>query len=81
MQFVILERQTASGEASAKDAAIERIERLEKGLSTATGWKRVIDDFDQQDLCSPHEAFNCQLKCQYVSLALRYALEEMPAKT
>jgi hypothetical protein len=82
MQFVILERQTArSGEASAKDAVIERIERLEKGLSTATGWKRVIDDFDQQDLCSPHEAFNCQLKCRYVSLALRYALEEMPAKT
>jgi hypothetical protein len=53
MQFVILERQTASGEASAKDAAIERIERLEKGLSTATGWKRVIVDFDHRTCVRP----------------------------
>ena len=69
------------GEVSAKDAVSERIGRLQAGLSTATGWKRVMDDFDQQDLCSSHEAFNYQLKCRYVSLALRYALDEMPTKT
>ena len=68
-----------------KDAIIlERIARLlQPGLSTVTGcWKCVIDDFDQQYyLFLPHESFNYQVKYQYVSLALRYALEEMPAKT
>jgi hypothetical protein len=42
---------------------------------------RIVNISDQQDLCLPHEAFNHQLKCRHVSLALRHALEEMPAKT
>jgi hypothetical protein len=69
------------GEVSARDAVNERIAKLQIGLSTSTGWKRVVDDFDQKDLCSSHEAFNYQLKCRYVSLALRYALDDMPEKT
>jgi hypothetical protein len=60
---------------------VEIIARLQRGYTTATGWKLVIDDYDQQDLCSRHEAFNFQLKYIYVSLALRYAVEDMPLKT
>jgi hypothetical protein len=69
------------GEVSPKAAIVERIARLQRGYTTATGRKLVIDDFDKQDLCSRHEAFNFQLKCRYVSLALRYAVEDMPLKT
>jgi hypothetical protein len=69
------------GEVSPKEAVVERIARLQGGYTTATGWKLVIDDFDQQELCSWHEVFNFQLKCRYVSLALRYAVEDMPSKT
>jgi hypothetical protein len=68
------------GEVSPKEAVKERIAQLQRGYTTATGWKLVIDDFDQQDLCSLHESFIVQLKCRYVSLALRYALEDMPDK-
>ncbi len=69
------------GEVSPMEAVVERIARLQRGYTTATGWKLVIDDFDQQELCSRHEAFSFQLKCRYVSLALRYAVEDMPSKT
>jgi hypothetical protein len=69
------------GEVSPKEAVEERIAKLQRGYATATGWKFDIDDFDQQDLCSPHEKFNFQRKCRYISLALRYGLEEMPDKT
>jgi hypothetical protein len=69
------------GEVSQKAAVVERIARLQRGYTTATGWKLIIDDFDQQELCSRHEAFTFQLKCRYVSLALRYAVKDMPSKT
>jgi hypothetical protein len=69
------------GEVSPMEAVVERIARLQRGYTTATGWKLVIDDFDQQELCSRHKAFSFQLKCRYVSLALRYAVEDMPLKT
>jgi hypothetical protein len=39
------------GEVSPKAAVVERIARLQRGYATATGWKLVIDDFDQQELC------------------------------
>jgi hypothetical protein len=39
------------GQVSSKVAVLERITRLQRGYTTATGWKlAVIDDFDQQDL-------------------------------
>jgi hypothetical protein len=69
------------GEVSPTEAVENCITRLQRGHASATGWKLVIDDFDQQELCSQHESFIFQLKCRYVSLALRYALEDMPDKT
>jgi hypothetical protein len=69
------------GELAAKETVEKRIEQLKKGYSNATGWKRTIDDFDHQELCSKHEIFNFQLKCRYVCLALRYAIDNMPDKT
>ena len=55
-----------------------RIERLKQGFATAHGWKLVVQDFDARDLCTPNDIFTVQMKCKYVSLALRIALEEMP---
>jgi hypothetical protein len=34
------------GEVSPMEAAVERIARLQRGYTTATRWKLVIDDFD-----------------------------------
>ena len=41
------------GEVSAKEVVKKRIEKLQQGHATATGWKRTIDDFDQQEFCVP----------------------------
>ena len=68
------------GEVSAREAVEKRIEILQKGYANATGWKLTIHDFDQQELCTDHEVFSFQLKCRYLSLALRYALEDIPNK-
>lgn len=52
-------------------AVIERrIGRLSKGIGMASGWKLVLDDFDQNDLCSAYNIFNVQLKCRYIAFAL-----------
>jgi hypothetical protein len=69
-------------EVTPKAAVVEIIARLQRGYTTgATGWKLVMDDFDQEEMCSRHEAFSFQLKCRYVSLSLRYTVEDMPLKT
>jgi hypothetical protein len=57
-----------------------RIERLKNGFATAHGWKYIVDDFDAKEICTPNDIFNIQMKCKYVSLALRIALEDMPAR-
>jgi hypothetical protein len=46
------------GEGSPKVAVENRIEKLQKGYASSTGWTLVLDDFfDQQDLCK-HDIFN-----------------------
>jgi hypothetical protein len=35
------------GELSPKVDVVERVARLQRGYTTATGWKLVIDDYDQ----------------------------------
>ena len=83
MRFDVLEQEMARCRQDSCNGESCKTPKLQIGLSTLTGWKRVIDDFDQQqaDSCSTHEAFNCQLKCRHVSLALRRALDDVPAKT
>jgi hypothetical protein len=58
-----------------------RTERLKNGFTSAHGWKTVFDDFDATDICTPNDIFNIQMKCKYVSLALRVAIGDMPAST
>jgi hypothetical protein len=45
------------------------------------GWKLMLDDFDAKDICSEYNIFNIQMKCKYLSVALRIALEDMPSRT
>ena len=61
-----------------REYAESRIQRLIKGYSTAHGWRNVLNEFDANDICTPNDIFNIQMKCRYVSLALRIAVEDMP---
>jgi hypothetical protein len=59
----------------------KRIERLRRGHTTVGGWKLTLDDLDTRDICSAHDIFNIQMKCKYLSVALRIALDDMPSLT
>ena len=48
-----------------------RIEQMKAGFATANGWKGVLDDFDSTDLYSGNDIFQTQVRCRYVSIALR----------
>jgi hypothetical protein len=39
------------GELSPKEAVEKRIEKVQKGYASSTGWTHVLDGFDHQDLC------------------------------
>ena len=50
------------------EAIVERkIQSLMKGYTQPEGWKQVLDDFDQQKLCSAYDIFNIQMKCRYLA--------------
>ena len=52
------------------------ISRLLLPVATA-----LIDDFDQNQMCTPHDIFKIQQRCKYLSRALHLATENMPHKT
>jgi hypothetical protein len=52
---------------------------LKQPLAGVHGWKLVVDDFDANELCSASDVFNIQMKSKYMSLSLRFPLEEMNA--
>jgi hypothetical protein len=62
---------------TAIEYAEERIERLKQGFSSPQGWKLVLDDLDARDICTSHDIYGIQMKCKYLSLALRNALRDM----
>ena len=72
------------GEEMSQDVLVDidsRLERLKYGVSNPMGWKMLLDDFDQKDLCSSNEIFNIQTKSRYVCAALKYAAVNMPSQT
>ena len=72
------------GEEMSQDVLVDidsRLERLTYGVSNPMGWKMLLDDFDQKDLCSSNEIFNIQTKSRYVCAALKYAVVNMPSQT
>ena len=66
---------------SALPVVQKRIERFQRGFTQPDGWKLVLDDFDQNNLCTSFDIFNIQMKCRYVVMALRLAEKEMPRLT
>jgi hypothetical protein len=59
----------------------KRIGRLRRGHTTVGGWKLTLEDLDTRDICSAHDIFNIQMKCKYLSVALRIALDDMLSLT
>ena len=55
-------------------------DELTCGFGTATGWKDLLEDSDNDDICSQHDIFVVQNKCRYVSVALSHAMKEMPTR-
>ena len=66
---------------SLQDIVEERMVRFQMGHTSAQEWKLLVDDFDNQSLCSAFDIHSIQMKCKYLALALKYALEEMPNRT
>jgi hypothetical protein len=59
----------------------KRIGRLRRGHTTVGGWKLTLDDLDTRDICSAYDIFNIQMRCKYLSVALRIVLDDMPSLT
>jgi hypothetical protein len=51
-----------------------QIHMLRNAYLTVDGWKHVIDDFDNNKLCTPLDVFNIRLKSKYLSITLTQAL-------
>ena len=64
----------------ARDSILSRIEKMTV-MTNAMQWRSTVEDFDQNNLCTAHEIFSNQMRCLYISNALKHALNNMPGDT
>ena len=60
-----------------QEIVLERMMKLRSGYKTFNRWKNNILDGDKNKLCTHHDIFIIQLKCKYISIALKVALENL----
>jgi hypothetical protein len=51
-----------------------QIQLLRKAYLTPQGWKNVVDDEDEDHLCTAYDIFILQTKCKYLAITLTHAL-------
>jgi hypothetical protein len=57
-----------------KSLVLNQICTLRNAYLTVDGWKQIIDDFDNTNLCTHYDIFHIQLKAKYLSVTLTQAL-------
>jgi hypothetical protein len=56
-----------------KKHVISQFDTLHRAHLTPKGWKNILGDKDEKDLCSPYNIISIQVKCKYLSAALAKA--------
>ena len=59
----------------------KRIKQCKQAYTTSNGWRSIVEDNDQNNMCTENDIFNIRQKAKYVSIALKIALDEMPSIT
>jgi hypothetical protein len=54
---------------------IAQIPILRKAYLTAEGWKIIVEDHDEDNVCTPYEIFCLQKKAKYLAITLMHALK------
>ena len=73
----IQQETTAEDEVSVRTTIHNRIQKLTEAFSTPAGWKCILEDRDSKQTCSAFQIYNIQIKCRYIAIALRIALQKM----
>ena len=60
-----------------EEIVTERMMRMREGYKAFNGWKHNIEDGDELNVCTHFDIFLLQLKCKYISISLKIALEEL----
>ena len=60
-----------------KEILRKAIIRLRKAYISLNGWRTILNDSDQTNMCSYHDIHTIQLKCRYLAQAYHIALENM----
>ena len=73
----IMIRKKQQNEIDVKQYIKDKIIKLRKGYICPSGWRGIIDDCDQNSMCTQYDIFKIQQKCKYISHALHITLEFM----
>ena len=52
-----------------------RIQTLKQAYTTANEWRSVVNENDQNDMCTANDIYNIKQKSQYLAIALKLALD------
>lgn len=64
-----------------EDTVTQTIKRLKNAYMKSDGWREIISDIDQQDMCTNHDIHMFPSKALYLAIALQLAMDHMQTKT
>ena len=59
----------------------KRMTKFQHAYTIANGWKDLVNDNSQKDVCTRVDIFNLKQKAKYLVIALKIALDKMPLIT
>ena len=60
-----------------EEIVLERMAKMRYGHKHHEGWRQNLEDKDKNNVCTHYDIFTIQMKCKYVSTALRIALKSI----
>ena len=64
-----------------KNTMVSSIKHLQEAYMDSDGWIQGVEDNDQHDMCTSYDVFNIHVKSKYLSIALKFALDDRSTRT
>jgi len=64
-----------------EDTMVKRIKRLKAAYMRSEGWRDIVSDNDQKEMCTNHDIYLLRSKAMFLGIALKLALDHMPLWT
>lgn len=64
-----------------EDTMSQTIDRMKNAYMNYEGWRSIVSDNDQEDMCTSHDIYRIRSKAMHLAMALNITIQQMTLKT